>query len=298
MHNLRKPVSSSIIALILFGMSFAVQSATIRVSQESSAGAGDFDANVLGVINSYSSALTAAQYYNYNTSFAASFDDGAQDVTLTSNKSHVFFVDGADGLSVFFVHDKPQDGSGGGAEMTYDLVGDTASVLVRDDNESTGLPSGPTHFETAHAWSPCCTDGMAIGSLDGDWSLFAEFDSFSTPRSGTTFTWADFDGACVSTSTRSPCQPPCGCSGPRWLDLSASPEDETWPSCGTRFTNWPHLRVGHFIYPERLKLAVVRAPEQPVSSGRYRVYRVLENSRFPACRERGQDSRAPHTPPD
>lgn len=74
--------------------------------------------------------------------------------------------------------------------MTYDLVGDTASVLVRDDNESTGLPAGPTHFETNHAWSPCCTDGMVIGSLDNNWSLFAEFDAFTARN----LTWTDFDG--------------------------------------------------------------------------------------------------------
>jgi len=190
MHNPRKLVSRLIITSILLGMSLAAQSATIRVSQESSAGAGDFDSNVLGFVDSYSSALTASEYYGYSTNFAASFDDGDQDVTLTSNKSHVFFVDGADGLSAFFVHDKPVDGSGGGALMTLDLVGDGASVLVRDDNEATGLPSGPNHFEMNRAWSPCCTDGFVIGSLDDDWSLFAEFDAF-TARG---LTWTDFDG--------------------------------------------------------------------------------------------------------
>lgn len=190
MSNPRAFASKLLVATILLGVTFAAQSATIRVSQESIAGAGDFDSNVLGFVDSYSSSLTASGYYGYNTNFAASFDDGAQDVTLTANKSHVFFVDGADGLSAFFVHDKPVDRSDGGALMTLDLVGDGASVLVRDDNEATGLPSGPNHFEMNRAWSGCCTDGFVIGALDDNWSLFAEFDAL-TARGRT---WNDFDG--------------------------------------------------------------------------------------------------------
>ena len=176
--------SKFVAAAILVSISFAAQSAMIRVSQESSAGAGDFDLNVLGTISAYDSLLSAAQYYNYGD-IPASFDDGAQDVTLTTNKSHTFFVNGADGLSAFFVHDKPNDGTGGMADMTLDLVGDTASVLVKDDPSENIVATGNNHFETDHNWIACCTDGFVIGALDNNWSLFAEFDSR---------TWADFDG--------------------------------------------------------------------------------------------------------
>ena len=37
--------------------------ATIRVSQESAAGAGDFDANILGFIDPFSTPLTISDFY-------------------------------------------------------------------------------------------------------------------------------------------------------------------------------------------------------------------------------------------
>ncbi len=164
---------------------FAANAALIRVSQESGVGVGDFDANVLGYIESFSSALTAAQYYGYNTNFYASFDDGAQDVTLTSNMSHFFFVDGADGLSAFAVHDKPLDGSGGRAWMRLDLLGDTAGLLVTDDINEGIVSAGPNLFDVRHNWASCCTDGFVLGALDGDWSLTASFYYLA---------WGDFAG--------------------------------------------------------------------------------------------------------
>ncbi len=184
---------------VLASVSLSANSALIRVSQESSANANDFDANVLGTITAFDSLLTAAAYYDYDNTGPGgnefSFNDGAQDVTLTSNKSHVFFVNGADGLSAFFVHDKPDDGTGGGAGMTLSLAGDTANVLVRDDTgEGVTSSMGGTSFVTGHAWIACCTDGFVLGSLDGDWSLLAEFDTLTEPRASGPFTWGDFAG--------------------------------------------------------------------------------------------------------
>ena len=195
----QRKISPVLAAGVLFavgitGFSTDAEAGLIRVSQESAAGVGDFDANVLGTINAFESLLTASAYYNYANVFAASFDDGGQDVTLTSNMSHFFFVNGSDGLSAFIVHDKPNDGDGGGAVMTVDLTGDTASVLVRDDNGDAITGNGTTNFVSAHAWIDCCTDGFVIGSLDGGWELFAEFDAFTLTRNTNTFTWTDFAG--------------------------------------------------------------------------------------------------------
>ena len=174
-----KTITQILLVASLLMAASSAQAALIRVSQESAGGAGDFDANVLGFIDSYSSALSAAAYYNYGN-IPASFDDGAQDVTLTSNKSHLFFVDGSDGLSAYMVHDKPNDGAGGMAGMTLTLAGDTAAVLVRDDaGEGVAVGGGGTSFVSRHNWVGCCTDGFVIGSLDNDWELFAEFDSRS-----------------------------------------------------------------------------------------------------------------------
>ena len=171
-------------AAVLACVSVSAHAVSIRVSQESSTGAGDFDLNVLGSITAFESTGTAAAYYDYGT-IPASFNDGLNDVTLTSNKSHAFFVNGSDGLSAFFVHDKPNDGLGGMAGMTFDLLGDTASVLVRDDPGEGVTATGGTNFVSNHNWVGCCTDGLVLGSLDDNWTLYAEFDRRS---------WSDFTG--------------------------------------------------------------------------------------------------------
>ena len=147
---------------------------TIRVSQESSAGAGDFDANVLGYVSPYTTSLSTAGYYQYGTPYGASFNGPAP--PLTSNRSHLFLADTMTGLSLFVVHDKPVDGCGGTATMKWTLTGDTAGVLALDDPaENVTVSGGGTIFESSHGWLPCCTDGMAFGSLDGQWTIAGAF---------------------------------------------------------------------------------------------------------------------------
>ncbi|RZN35678.1 MAG: hypothetical protein EF813_08410 [Methanosarcinales archaeon] len=143
---------------------------TIRISQESSPGAGDFDANVLGYVSPYATSLSTAGYYQYGTPYGASFNGPAP--PLTSNRSHLFLADTADGLSLFTVHDKPVDGCGGFASTHWTLAGDTAGVLVEDDpGETVTVSGGGTIFDSYHRWDSCCTDGMALGSLDGAWTM-------------------------------------------------------------------------------------------------------------------------------
>ena len=147
---------------------------TVRVSQESSPGAGDFDANILGYVSSYATNLSTAGYYQYGTPYGASFNGPAP--ALTSNRSHLFLADTTDGLSLFVVHDKPEDGSGGTTRMHWTLTGDTAGVLAEDDPwETVTVSGGGTIFESSHGWAPCCTDGMAFGSLDGAWTVTGNF---------------------------------------------------------------------------------------------------------------------------
>ena len=143
---------------------------TVRVSQESSPGAGDFDANVLGYVSPYATSLSTVGYYQYGTPHAASFNGPAP--MLTSDRSHLFLADAADGLSLFVVHDKPNDGCGGFARMHWTLAGDTAGVRVPDDpSETVTVTGGGTIFDSHHGWDSCCTDGMAFGSLDGAWTM-------------------------------------------------------------------------------------------------------------------------------
>lgn len=156
----------------------AIAASLVRVSQESAPGMGDFDDNVLGFIEAFSSSETIKDTYNYNRD-NSSFQGP---LALTSNVSHLFLAEATDGLGLFSVHDKPRpDNQDGQAQMQFNLLGDTASILVKDEPESLDLDDrytvndSGTAFTIQQRWGECCTDGFAIGYLDGDWTMFAQF---------------------------------------------------------------------------------------------------------------------------
>lgn len=172
---------------------------TIRVSQESASGAGDFDANVLGFIESYSTALSIAQFYQYNSPNAASYNGELNGgPTPISSATQSFFVSASDGLSLVTVHDNPNDGSGGNTRMTHVLTGGaggSAGFTVEDDpSEGTTISdvAGNRVFDTVHNWIACCTDGFAIGDLGGSFEIFAQFDT--SPTGITNWLATDADG--------------------------------------------------------------------------------------------------------
>ncbi|WP_413280380.1 PEP-CTERM sorting domain-containing protein [Floridanema evergladense] len=103
----------------------------------------------------------------------------------------------ADGLSLFVVHDKPKNGNGGSAKMRFDLMGDTASIKVVDDADSDQVQtlSGGTVFTSNHAWSPCCTDGLAIGSLENAWEMLVKFTAAPTGLNS----WQAYSSSTLST---------------------------------------------------------------------------------------------------
>ena len=148
---MKNVITTTAVAFLMFvnmaGMSSDIQASLIRISQESLAGAGDFDANVLGNIDTFSTTMTAADFYQYGSPNAASYNGELNDGPLpVSSLSQIFLVDASDGLALMVVHDNPNDGTGG---------------------------------RTQTRWIGCCTDGYAIGSLDGDWALFGQ--SLATP---------------------------------------------------------------------------------------------------------------------
>jgi hypothetical protein len=158
----------------------------IRVSQESAPGLGDFDSHVLGTLTAFGTTMTAAGFYDYDGANLVSY--GNNGPTLTAGLSHLFLVNASDGLSLFIVHDKPDAAHGTRtADMRFDLVGDMASYLVLDDN--LGLPdlyanTGPTLFTAHNSWGNLRTDGVVIGSLDNQWTLFAQMTA--PPTGGVT----------------------------------------------------------------------------------------------------------------
>lgn len=160
---------------IAFGVARPAEAVQLRISQESAPGASDFDLNTIGYITAFETQQTLAEFYGYQTPFAASFNGP---IALTSNASHLFLVEAADGLGLFSVHDKRQDGSGGKAVTRFELLGDTASILVRDDPKDPATNNG-TVFMAWQGWAACCTDGLAIASLENDWKMFVQFINFS-----------------------------------------------------------------------------------------------------------------------
>jgi len=157
-----------------------IAQAQIQVSQETSAGAGDFDANILGTINPFTTVGSLSDFYGYNNPANGSF---VGPVTLTSNTSHIFLVDSAvDGLGLFVVHDARFDGTGGTAFNRINLTGDANgfSVVVGDEPGEIVVDNA-NQISTHYIWDPCCTDGVALAALDGNsWAAFIQFLSSPT----------------------------------------------------------------------------------------------------------------------
>jgi len=189
-------ISKAICAGILISVSATAQSALIRVSQESATGAGDFDANVLGTISTFDTALTSAAFYQYGSPNGASYNgENNGGPAPVSDTTINFFAITSDGLTFYNVHDRPNDGSGGDADMTWSLTGgDTAAFMVGDDSSeglSPGLNVQATSFTSRHRWLDCCTDGFGLGTIDGGgWELFGEFDSSSPYDGGELLAWS------------------------------------------------------------------------------------------------------------
>lgn len=173
-------VSRAICALVCIGIGSPGYAATVFVSQESAPGAGDFSANQLGSIQSFSTTGTLAQFYAY----ASQQFTNTSSVTLTEDQSHLFLVDASDGLGLFVVHD---DGisRGGNAETMVDLLGgDTATFLVKDDPGDRIYTDNGTEFTARQSWQEGFTDGYVIGLLDGNWTADVQFTDVSPVISG------------------------------------------------------------------------------------------------------------------
>ncbi len=176
--------------LVIAFPSFQLQAARIRVSQESRPGAGDFDENVLGTIESADAGgVSAAEFYSYSEEYYYSF--GGNGPRLRADTSQIFVVSAKEGLTLFIVHDRPDDEDGGAAVLRLKVEGDPdgADILVFDDPfsdwDSYEIQLDQRLFITRHRWFPCCTDGLVLGTLEGSWRLFIEFpldDDFYGPE--------------------------------------------------------------------------------------------------------------------
>lgn len=177
----------AIVAVFLLGICVTAHSAQIRVSQESAAGVGDFDANVLGFVDVFATGMTIANFYQYGNPNGASYNgelNGGPNPLSSITQS--FFVDAADGLHYVVVHDIPRDADGGNTRMTTVQAGGAGggTVFSVGDDPGEGLSvsdvGGDRIFDTRHGWAPCCTDGYAIGDIGSSFLLLAAFDALPT----------------------------------------------------------------------------------------------------------------------
>lgn len=161
----------------------AFGSGRIIVAQESSPGAGDFDANPIAVVAPYSTTLTAEAYYDFSGGEVGSFGPapGEDGPVLTNQRAHLFFLLASDGLSLVHVYDHPTEPGGGTADQRAEIFGDTAEFTARDgdpgDDSYTNL--GGTVLLTEHIWPGSRTDGMGIGALENEWEVILQFEAFT-----------------------------------------------------------------------------------------------------------------------
>ena len=157
-----------------------VQAARIRVSQESSPGAGDFDNHVLGTVEAFDlSNRSAAEIYAYSESYYYSY--GERGPALRDDTSLIFFAHTSEGLVLFVVHDRVDDPDGGVAVMRLKVEGDApdARILVYDDphgqRDYYEILEDDRLFISRQMWNLCCTDGVVLGPFTGLWRVLAEF---------------------------------------------------------------------------------------------------------------------------
>ena len=133
-------LAAALVASVAFyGLAGPAHAGQIRVAQESAAGAGDFDANVLGFVNPFNTPLTHAGFYQYNVPNGASYNGELNGGPFpVSSLTQVFLVNASDGLGLYVVHDNPNDGSGGSTQTRWNLTGDVSAATTAAHPQRSG----------------------------------------------------------------------------------------------------------------------------------------------------------------
>ncbi len=158
-------------ALLILLFVVSASATPIRVSQESAPGAGDFDSNVLGYITAFDApSQTPFQIYGYD-----GFSYTGTIVPSVDNTQQTFFVNTAQGLSLFHVIDGIYGGFSGEAYLLFQVFNDTVDIQIFDDIGELTLGGGGTTVTGNFVFNNCCTDGVVFGALDGNqWVVHIE----------------------------------------------------------------------------------------------------------------------------
>lgn len=159
----------------------------LRLSQESSPGAGDFLDHLVGEVIMWEAPGTSASaFYGYGVPEGSSWNGAA--LVPVADRSHLFAAVTTDGPTVFMVHDRalPDDPDGGRAETRVEVFNDPSGArFVAQDGPASGPTGtdvdfytgepGAAEFAARHGWNQCCTDGFALGDLGCGSTLIVAF---------------------------------------------------------------------------------------------------------------------------
>lgn len=100
------------------------------------------------------------QFYSYGdpTNASANTPTGLE----KSETTRLFFYEDSQGISLVVIHDRPNDGTGGQVQLSFEDLSQGQWVVQDDPNETSYDLNAITHN-----WLPCCTDGGAIRDVSG-----------------------------------------------------------------------------------------------------------------------------------
>ncbi|MFO0873626.1 MAG: hypothetical protein U0575_06595 [Phycisphaerales bacterium] len=158
----------------------------VRVSQETTPGAGNFDANVLGYAVAYEAPGSAAQLYNYGGALIL------PGVPLVNDRSSMLVASTTEGLCLVVAHDRTSSGSGGRAEMQFmfGAASGPPAFLVQDDPTATDVNDtyvidGNT-VRTTSQWGTAGMDGFVLSGLKPGGTVLASFSNVDANSSTAT----------------------------------------------------------------------------------------------------------------
>lgn len=114
----------------------------------------------VAVIDAIQGAGSVASFYHYGSPHGASANTGLE---VSDQTTLGMYQDTSTGdTSLFIIHDRPQDGSGGRTRFNlHGAVG--AHIAVKDDpGELMTLDAATGEGLFRWNWAPCCTDGAAV----------------------------------------------------------------------------------------------------------------------------------------
>lgn len=161
---------------------FPINPTTYLVEEETSPGSGAY--TQAGYINAFRTNATPEVFYGYGNLAPDSFYNDA--IIPSPDGSCSFLTVGPSGISAFWVHDAPMNGTPGRAETRIRIPQsgagsdpDGAVIGVRDDPVTLGdsYTSDVTgHLFTAtQTWGGCCTDGWAVDRIHPDATIELTF---------------------------------------------------------------------------------------------------------------------------